>query len=168
MDKVKLGYISKPHGIKGGVIFKPYDVDSRTLKKGVHVYLTSEDGAELLKEVQSVSYGNNIIVNFLDVIDRNHAEQVVGKNIEVLKTFLLNNLANDEFLLNDLIGFDVFDQSGRTLGEVSAFSSNNVQNLISVKNKSGKYRDLLFIQDFIIELDFEGKKIQLNVPEGSI
>ena len=167
MYKVKLGYISKPHGIKGGVIFKPSDIDSRTLRDGLQVYLTDEKGEEIIKEVQTVSYGNKIILHFVDIFDRNQAELIIGKSVEVLKTVLLDSLESNEFLLSDLIGFEVFDQGG-SLGKVFAFSSNGAQDLIRIKNKSGKFMDLLFIQDFILELDIGGKKIKLNVPEGLI
>ena len=80
---------------------------------------------------------------------------------ETARTFL----DNDEFLIDELIGLDVFDGDTK-VGSVVGVSNNGASDLLSVKNLNKKICLVPFVKAIVLSVDIHNRKIQINNLEG--
>lgn len=73
----------------------------------------------------------------------------------------------DEFLIDELVGLEVFDNNdGKKLGFVIGVSNNGASDLISIKTNSKKICLIPFVKAIVPIVDIENKKIMINNLEG--
>ena len=71
---------------------------------------------------------------------------------------------NDEFLINDLVGMDVYDEDGSCVGVVSAVGENLANDLLSVKDANGKEHLVPFVKELVPLVNLkENKKIWYRI-----
>lgn len=68
--------------------------------------------------------------------------------------------------LTEIEGFSVVDEEMQELGVITGFSSNTVQDLLVVKKPNGKSAEIPFVEDFIMDLNFDLRRVQMSLPEG--
>jgi len=98
----------------------------------------------------------------------NQAEALKGMKIFVPEDEV--EVDEDEFLWQDLMGCTVVDQDGNKLGEVSALHEYGAQDNLEIKttkdmDESGEWL-LPFIEDVIVEVDLDARKIQVELLDG--
>ena len=156
------------HGIKGDAkigFTKGKEKQTETLKK-VFV-LKNEEYKEL--NVVSVRFHKQFaIIKFKEFSTVNDVEEYKGCDIYIPKEEVEDNLDEDEFLFNDLIGINVYDEDGALIGEVSAVGENPANNILSVIDKNGKEHLVPFVKDIVPVVDIKNKRIVLNNIEGLI
>ena len=163
---VEIGYFSRPHGVRGELAIKLFNLNSNSIQIGVKFCVS--DSHEMEFAFDKVRYGNKLIVGISGVDSLEKAQCFVGKKIYINKSVLRPLLSSDEFLLNDVISFYVYTSAGNLIGQVMSFSSNGAQNIALVKDKSGKSIDVLLIKPFLKEIDFENKTLILDLPEVEV
>ncbi len=98
----------------------------------------------------------------------NQAEALKGMKIFVSEDEV--EIDEDEYLWQDLIGCTVFDQDGHKLGEVSALHEYGAQDNLEIKTTEGMDESgewlLPFIEDVIVEVDLDARKIQVELLDG--
>lgn len=167
--KVELGFCHKVHGIKGAFTFTLYNTEDSVLKKGLNLFLTPKNNnSSLSKEgevfkVDKVSFGNKVICYLSGVADRNRAEEIIPFTIEVERDSF-PEASEDEVYLTDLIGFKVINESGDDVGQVTGITTNGVQDILEVKGKAQKL-DILFIDQFVLNIDLVKRNITIRTPE---
>ena len=166
-DLIKVGVLTRAHGIRGKIIVRLENSESKVIGKNTNAIIEGQEGARQSILIDEVSYGNFVIIKINGINDRTEAEKINGCDLFLKRDYIHSNLKNDEFLLNDLLNFTVYDEEENEIGIVSGFSSNNAQDIVSVKNKSGELLDLLLISEFIIDIDFENCSMKLKIPEGT-
>lgn len=166
---IELGYCHRPHGIKGEFSFHLFNRQESVLKKGMQVSLFPVDQRSSLKKegevftIKKISFGNKTIVSLAQVTDRNRAEEIIPFSIHVSRESF-PEAEEGEFYLSDLIGLKVLDnQSGEEIGQVKDISDNSVQVILEIRGKINT--DLLFLEQFVPEVDIEGGFIKVNIPE---
>jgi 16S rRNA processing protein RimM len=166
---VELGVSNKPHGIKGGFLFKLHNTDDSILAKGVEVYLFPfNSGSSIPSEgkpykVESIHFGNKTICYLKGVKDRNIVEEMLPFLI-MFPRDQFPDLETDEWYVQDLIGLTIFDQDGYEIGKVDSYYENGAQVVLKMKVR-GKNLELPFVESFFPYLDIEKNKIVLIEPE---
>ncbi len=119
--------------------------------------------------VSSVRFHKHFaIVKFEEFTTVNDVEEFKGCDIFLSKEEVEKNLNDDEYLINDLIGMDVFDEDGACLGSVNAIGENLSGNIISVKDNNGKDHLVPFVKALVPVVDLKQKRIVINNIEGLI
>ena len=162
-ELVEIGYVSRTHGVHGDLIIKLINNDSKTLRKGLKIYLNSQSNIDSSFDVLNVRYGNNLIISLKGIASLEDAKFLIGTTVFVNKDSIASTLHQDEFLLNDLLGFEVLTNNGLKIGKITEFSSNGIQDIAHVKKPSGKFCDLLLIKPFILEIDYPLKTIIVDI-----
>ena len=86
---------------------------------------------------------------------------------EYLPLSMLPKLEGDKFYFHEIIGFDADDQRLGNLGKIVGVNDSSAQPLFEIKK--GDIEILIpMIDDFIIKVDRENKKIILDTPEGLV
>lgn len=167
-ELISVGKILNFHGIQGEakVGFSKNQQDFLTKLKVVYI----KSGVEYLrKEVKSVRFNKAFaLIKFKDINSINDLMPYKGCLLFVEKTTIRENLQEDEFLIDELTGLEVFDLQDELVGVVVGVSNNGVNDFISVKSKSKKISLVPFVKDLVPSVDIKAKKIIINNIEGLI
>lgn len=166
-DCFYLGKIAKKFSFKGEVL----------------VYLDTDE-PELYENMESVfvEINNNLIpffilssslhkgdflrVRFEDVDNEDEADAILNKEVYLPLT-ALPKLEGNKFYFHEVIGFTAEDQRLGDVGTIVSINDNTAQPLFEIKK--GDIEILIpMIDDFIVKVDRENKKIIFDTPEGLI
>lgn len=163
-DSFAIGYITKTRGLKGEVqIFFQYDEPDQLEFDVVFIELYEKLVPFFVSSYQLLSNSTGYFY-FEDVDHIDKATELLKKNV-----FLPNakkpERDPDDFLITDLKGFMVHDKVYGELGEILEINEFPQQFIATVNYQS---IDIMFPlnDDFIIEIDQEGKIVEMELPEG--
>ena len=156
-----VGRIGRAHGVLGEATIE-VQTDDPDIRFQVGNKLTLDDGRELT--IRSSRWHNQILLLAFDgVADRNQIEelrdQLISSDVD------LGLLAPGEYHFQQLIGCEVFQQSGELIGIVDEILKTPGQDLLSVSRAAGRVL-IPMVKQIIIEIDVLAKKIIVNPPEG--
>ena len=118
---LKLGRVLGAAGIRGWLKVQSYTDPPENLLQHRSWVLVDAQGARAAHRVaESASDGRWLRARFEGVEDRNAAELLGGRDIEVERSALPPTAAR-EYYRDDLIGLRVVNRDGRELGQVSHF-----------------------------------------------
>lgn len=168
MKQVSVGKILNFHGTQGEakVGFSKNQADF--LKKLKVVYIKQQ--AELVKkEIVSVRFNKTFaLIQFKGINSIEDLMPYKGCLIFVDENFIRENLDEEEFLIDELTGLDVFDLQDNKIGVVIGVSNNGTTDLISVKSKTQKISLVPFVKELVPSVEIKNKKIVVNNIEGLI
>ncbi len=119
-------------------------------------------------EIASVRQNKNfLIVKFKDINSINDIIPYKGELLFVEEDLIRETLDEDEFLIDEMVGLEVFDVADdKKLGFVIGVSNNGANDLISVKTNSKKICLVPFVKAIVPVVDIKNKKIMINNLEG--
>lgn len=154
-DKIVIGEILKPQGIRGELKIKPLLDDVALVKKFRKVYI---GGAEY--KVLSARYDTGAAYLALGgVADRNAAELLRGKEVEALRADA-PALEEGRYYIVDVIGCTVVDGAGERLGEITDILSAHTD--IYVMQDGEKEFMFPAAEGVIADVDVENKVVTVN------
>lgn len=168
-DLIELGTCNRPFGIKGGFHFFLHSAQESILKDKAEIILMPKDSGSSLDPdgethiIKSIQIGNKAVCYLENITDRNIVEKMIPFAIFYPRS-KFPEAQDGEFYLNDLVGVEVFNQSGKRVGEVHSSYDNGAQTVLRIKTKT-EIIDLPFIDNFFPEVDIENNKIVMNQPE---
>ena len=156
------------HGVKGEVkagFSKGREHQIEVLKK----VFVKKDNEYIELNVTSVRFHKHFaIIKFKVFNNINEVEIYKGCDIYLSKNEVEKSLENDEYLISDLIGMEVFDEDGSAIGVISAVGENLANNLISVKDANNKEHLVPFVKELVPVVDIRNKRVVVNNIEGLI
>ena len=154
------------HGIKGEAkvgFSKGRESQIESLKK---VFVKKDSDYKELT-VSSVRFHKQFaIIKFKEFATVNDVEEYKGCDLYLSKEKIEESLDNDEFLIVDLIGMDVFDEDGSCVGKVIQVGDNRASNLLSIQDGNGKTHLVPFVKALVPVVDMVNKKVVINNIEG--
>ena len=118
-------------------------------------------------DVEQVRINKNFaLFKFKGIDSINDLMEYKGKLLFVDENTIRENLEEDEFLIDELVGLSVFDENDKKLGFVIGVSNNGASDLLSVKTNSKHICLVPFVQAIIREVSIKDKKIVINNLEG--
>ncbi len=131
---IEIGRIGKPHGLRGGLRFRPHDPNSTLLEvvKDVRVGASSPDEPMRLRPNPSGRIPGVMMLEGVD--DRDAAERLRGYGVWVHRS-VLPPLDEDEYYLCDLLGLSVLDEKGRLLGVIEDVMSTGAHDIYIVRGE---------------------------------
>jgi 16S rRNA processing protein RimM len=106
-------------------------------------------------------HGDHLILKFKGVDTISDAEKLAGAEVAI-PFEQRAALAEDEVYQSDLIGCEVFDVSGRSLGIVQDFQETGAAPLLQV----GENLLIPFAKSICTKIDLDRKQITVNLPDG--
>ncbi len=165
---ISIAKILNFHGVKGEVkagFSKGREHQIEVLKK---VFVKKDDNFIELN-VTSVRFHKHFaIIKFKEFNNINEVELYKGCDLYLPKDKVEEALENDEYLISDLIGLNVFDEDGSCIGNVTAVGENLANNIISVKDANNKEHLVPFVKELVPVVDIKNKRIVINNIEGLI
>lgn len=156
------------HGIKGEAkigFSKGRESQIEALKK---VYVKKDNDFKELT-VSSVRFHKQFaIIKFKEFATVNNVEEYKGCDLYLSKDKVEETLDNDEYLIVDLIGMDVYDEDGSCIGKIIQVGDNRASNLLSIQDGNGKVHLVPFVKALVPVVDLTNRKVVVNNIEGLI
>ena len=145
-NKVCLGAIVGVHGIRGEVKIKCFCDDEKHLT--AYGALSNEQG-DMSLDIKIVGHSKDLLrAKIKGVEDRTTAENYIGTGLYIERD-KLPSLDEEEFYHADLIGLDVRNNQGESLGEVNAIYNFGAGDILEIKSKDGVLEMLPFNKTFV-------------------
>ena len=165
---ISIAKILNFHGIKGEAkvgFTKGKENQIQSLK----IVFVKKNNSFKKLNVQSVRFHKHYaIIKFKEFLTVNDVEEFKGCDLYLTKEEVEENLAQDEYLINDLINMDVYDEDGCLLGSVAAVGENLANDILSVRDNNGKEHLVPFVKEIVPVVDLINKRIVINNIEGLI
>lgn len=158
-DLIQLAVIGAAHGIKGEVRVKAFTGDPLAI--GDYGPLRTKDGRELVV-MQARPAKEVVVVRFKGVNDRNAAEALNGTELFVARDRLPDDLEEDEFYHVDLIGLDVVDEEGVTLGTVVTVHDFGAGEMLDVGGRGFKPVLIPFTRAAVPLVDIAARRVVVD------
>jgi 16S rRNA processing protein RimM len=167
-DTFELGYILRPHGLKGDVIlvldsddpqaYEAVEVLYLQLRQGLVPYRV--EGFNLQKQ------GEQAIVKLKGLTRVEDAEELKGVKI-YLPLAELPALEEDQFFYHDIVGYEVADaaQGNAIIGTITEVYELPQQVMLGVLVQ-GVEALIPLHDDFLVETDKANKRLVMSLPEG--
>jgi 16S rRNA processing protein RimM len=161
-DRLRVGVITSPHGVKGEVkVFSTTD-DLNRFKKLKNCFLTN--GRETIEaECTSCKFLKNMaILKFAGFDNINDVEKFRQYDILVNREDAVE-LEAGEFFICDVIGSDVYDQNGTLIGQIQEVLETKANHVFVVKNDAGEEKYIPVVKDWVTDIDTHNKVVKVHV-----
>lgn len=166
---IVMGYVAGAQGILGWVKIKTYTEYVDGLGEYSVWWLGNGRDSWFEARVENHAvHGRGLVAKFLGTDDRSAAEKYKGLLVAVPRSSLPKN-SEDEYYWSDLIGLQVVNLAGESLGVVDNLLDTGANQVLCVRGSPSNRNqdDLLipFISSAIRKVDLSGKKIQVDWSE---
>ena len=170
MKFISIGKILNFHGIQGEAkvgISRNQEDFLKTLKQVYIKNPETDDYSEL--NIVNIKFNKKFaIIKFKEFNSINDLLPFKGTLIFVQEEFVRENLKEEEFLIDELTGLEVFDMQDNKIGVAIGVCNNGVNDFISIKSKTQKISLVPFVKELVPKVDIKNKKIIINNIEGLI
>jgi len=148
-----LGYIAGVFGVKGWVKVLSYTQPVDNILNYKQWYLQSDkqqqDHWQATELIAGQSHGKGLIAQIAGITDRDAAAQLVKTKIAVPRSELPEP-GTDEYYWHDLIGLDVINLTGESLGKIKELFATGANDVMVVK--AGKHEHLIpYVWEHVIK-----------------
>ncbi len=164
-DRLIIGRLTKPHGLKGELKMHYFGSDPDSLKHLKDAFVVKSDSSEMILEIKGVRASKNVFILKFDGIDSiDDALSIVGACVHINKSEL-EELAEGEYYWDDLIGVIVYDENGELIGELTDIFHTRANDVYVVKH-GGKELLIPAVSDVIMKVDINNKTMHVHLLEG--
>ena len=164
-DRFQVGVITSTHGIKGEVKVFPTTDNVKRFKKNMEIIL--DTGKEdILLTVEGVKFFKQfVILKFKGIDNINDIEKYKTKSLYVTRANAVR-LKKDEYFIADLLGIDVWEDNGEKLGVFKDVIETGANDVYVISLEDGKELLLPAIEECILDVDIENRKMTVHVMDG--
>lgn len=155
---IDMGYIANAFGIQGWVKIKTATEYSDSLDEYAQVYLKLKDGTILSKKIEKSFARDGIFhAKLAGINDRDAAFALKGTIVAVDREEF-PDLDDDEFYWVDLIGLNVINVQGESLGIVKDLMETGANDVLVAKLEQEE-RLIPFVAQYVVKVDMQNKQI---------
>lgn len=162
MNRLEVGKITNTHGLKGEVKFIPWTNSPEDFESIKNVYLL--DNTKLT--VKSIKYQKNNLILKLGGIDSIEAAEKLKGCVVTAERSELAEIEDGEYYIADLIGLQVYEDTGEVLGIISDVFNTGANDIYEVKRDGKKPLLLPVIDSVVKEIDVEKGRVTVHLLEG--
>lgn len=157
-----MAVIGSAHGTGGDVRVRPFTGDPMAL--GDYGLLYDENGRpyRLASIRQHKAMQAMLVVRFEGVDNRTQAQALNGTQLFIDRAQLPDDLEEDEYYHNDLIGFAAVDADGREIGAVAAFFNFGGGDVLELAMKDGTTRLVPFSRAAVPQVEMASGRIVVD------
>jgi 16S rRNA processing protein RimM len=166
-DCFYLGKIAKKFSFKGELLIY-LDTDEPELYEDMESVFVefNKNLIPFFIENSSLHKGDFLRVQFEDVTNEEEADKLLGSDI-YLPLSMLPKLEGNKFYFHEVIGFEIEDERLGVFGVIASINDSSAQPLFEVLNGSVELL-IPMIDQFLVKIDRENKKVIMNLPEGLV
>jgi 16S rRNA processing protein RimM len=165
-DRIAVGVIRKPHGVRGEASVEAWTDSLDRFGELDAVTLVSPDEASTrAATIESArAHAGRALVKFAGIATPEEIAQLRDWTIEIDERDA-RRLEENEYFLHDLVGLTLVDAEGRERGKVVDTEEGAGGLLLNVE-RDGRRFDVPFAAEICTDIDLARKRIVVNLPEG--
>ncbi|MFC2023556.1 ribosome maturation factor RimM [Chloroflexota bacterium] len=163
-----IGQVVRPHGLRGELKVLAMTDDPSRFGLLEQVYLGREDEEPVTRSIEGYRMDKDgVLLKLGGCDDRAAAEMLRGLLVQIPLEAALP-LEEGEYYEHQILGLDVWTASGEHLGAVSQIIVTGANDVYVVQSGDPKRREILIpaIEDVVLEVDLEGGRLVVELPEG--
>jgi 16S rRNA processing protein RimM len=161
-DRVVMGRIAAPFGVKGWVKVQPYSEDPDALMD-FESWCVGRGAQQVQYTVEAIQdHGNALVAKLAGIDDRDAAYALRGQEISVARSDLPPPEEN-EFYWSDLVGLAAVNRDGIELGTVTSLLETGAHDVLVVQVK--REHLIPFVAAFVGRVDLAGGTIEVDWGE---
>ncbi|MGI9538564.1 MAG: ribosome maturation factor RimM [Miltoncostaeaceae bacterium] len=158
---VLIGWVARPHGVRGDVRVKASGPTLGRLRAGASIILRDRRGEETEHRVAAVSgEGDRLILRLDSVSDRGRAGELTQHEILVAEDVVPAIEDVDTFYVRDLVGF-VVEVDGEALGEIADVVPGPANDSLDVRG-GGETVLIPFTGDAVVAIDPDRRIVEVR------
>ncbi|HJO03901.1 MAG TPA: ribosome maturation factor RimM [Acidobacteriota bacterium] len=159
-ELVRVGRVIKPHGLRGELVIAPLGETLGSLLPSALLWIDRPDPYR----VESVrSHQGRLLVMLDGCEDRDVAERLRGAEVQAERA-LLAELPDDEWYIDDLVGYRVEDAAGGGAGHVTAVVE-GAHDMLELA-WDGEAVLVPMVRQWLISADPDTRCMVVRLPEG--
>ena len=162
-DFLVVGKLRRPHGVRGEILMDVYTDFPERLKTGVTVYIGPEHAPAHIRSTRWQPPA------MLIAFEQYQTREEAG----VLRNFLVQvrvddrpPLAEGEYYHHQLLGMQVVEESGESLGVLSRILETGANDVFIVTTQEGREVLLPAIDEVLLEIDLDRKQMRVHLLPG--
>ena len=159
---VEVGRVLAPWGIRGELRIDPLTDNPSRFRPGSLLRLRGRP----TKVARSRKSGRHLIAKLEGVDDRNAAEALRGEPLTISPEEAPPLSREGTYYHFQIIGIEVYDESGNCLGEVTEILRTGGNDVYTVRDSDGNEKLLPAIADVVLDVDIERGSMTVRVPDG--
>lgn len=164
-----IGSIVKPFGLKGNLLVKSEYITFSDFSSLKNLFIGHGETPEEVFEIESINIHNKFFNVKLKNIDTRKRVEMLRKSNVFLPERELSKFINIAVEEDDyLIGFEVFDNNGKFLGNIKFCDEYPAYKILTITGKNEKEFMVPMVDKFIKSVDKSDNKIVINVLPGLI
>jgi 16S rRNA processing protein RimM len=163
-QRVCLGVIVAPHGVRGLVKIKSFTAEPEAL--AAYGPLHDEAGTRTFEIALAGRTKDLLLGRVVGVADRDAAEALKGTRLYIERAALPEPEEADTYYHADLVGLRVEDGAGQCLGWVAAVHNFGAGDLIEVERRDGTSDLLAFTRAVVPVVDVPGGRLVVRPPDA--
>ncbi|MEM6761045.1 MAG: ribosome maturation factor RimM [Pseudomonadota bacterium] len=163
-DLICVGAISGAYGVRGEVRVKSFCA----VPEDIETYnpLTTEDGTRAFTLAILRPIKNGFVTRITEVSTKEGADALKGTQLFARRD-QLPSLPDDEFYYTDLVGLEVIDTGGGSLGRIKSVQNHGATDLLEIHQPGATATVLLpFTKAAVPTVDLGAGRIVADPPEG--
>ena len=164
MDLVTIGKITGTHHLKGAVKAN-ISLSEPEIIIGERVMVEKPNGEKKILSVVKLSnlVGDKVVIEFKEITNKTEGNLLAGGLIKINRDIL--GMAEDEYLLEDLLGMTVITSENENIGKVVDVFDTAAHDIIVVEDETTETL-IPNIENFIKDIDFDKNEIYVEILEG--
>lgn len=170
-EYLNVGKIVNTQGIKGEVrVISKTDFSEERYQKGNRLYLFQENKQPIELIIKSHRKHKNFdILSFENHPNINDVEKYRDGILKISKDEI-GELEDNAFYYHEIIGLEVFDETGASLGKIKEILSPGANDVWVIGSNQKGAKDILipYIESVVKEVNVSESKVVVEIPEGLI
>lgn len=158
-----IGYLRRPHGVRGEISMEVLTDFPERLKPGNVVFVGS---AYQALTVRSLRWKNDLLLLSLSGYDDPDGVGRLRNQFVYVRADQIDPLPQDEYYHHQLIGLQVTHDSGDLLGKVINIIETGSNDVLVVESLSGTEVLLPYIDEVILDVDLAAGVIRVHLLQG--
>ncbi|MGD2140022.1 MAG: ribosome maturation factor RimM [Burkholderiales bacterium] len=156
---IVMGRVSAPFGVKGWVKVQPFTEQTDSLLRYPEWWLSEASGWRSRAVEEKAVHGSDLVVRFAGIEDRDRAADLKGREVAVPRE-LLPGTEEGEFYWADLVGLEVENTAGESLGRVQRLFESGAAPVLVVVGETERL--LPFVDAVVKRVDLEAGKLLVD------
>ncbi|MDD2921579.1 MAG: ribosome maturation factor RimM [Anaerolineales bacterium] len=158
-----IGFLRRPHGLRGEIIMDIHTDFPERIKSGRKVLIGEKHQPHTFDTVRE--HANGLLVSFRGVDTPEDAGKFRNQWVYV-KAAETPPLPEGQYYKYQLVGLDVVDDNGNALGKLAEILETGANDVYVVKNEEGKEILLPAIPPVILNIDMNQRVMKVHLLEG--
>ena len=162
-DFILMGFVRRPHGVKGELLFSLETDFPERLIKAERFYLGEEHLEVTIRSRRNHTQG--LLLTFKEFPDKSSVERL--HNVPLYSRVAeMPELPAGKFYQHQLIGLNVVEENGGSVGTLTQILATGSNDVYIVRDDAGKEILLPAIRDVIRRVDLDKKRIIVRIIPG--